>query len=204
MIPMASTATTKPPPAPDARRRRVCACLLVALAVLLALAAALLVLNLTVLRVRDPTTRLVSARLAGVAFPAVVLRLNVTLLLTVAVHNPNPASFAYSSGHANLTYRGARVGEAEVHPGRIPSRGDGEVRLALTAQADRLAAELAQLVADVESGAVPMEATTRIPGTVTILRIFQRNAVAYSECKFVIGVEEMRVRSQECNGRTKI
>ncbi|KAL6640712.1 hypothetical protein ACP70R_021835 [Stipagrostis hirtigluma subsp. patula] len=50
------------------------------------------------------------------------VQLNVTLLLTVAVHNPNPASFVYMSGHTDLTYRGAKVGEAEIDPGRIPAR----------------------------------------------------------------------------------
>ena len=203
--------TSKPPPTKDPRRRRrcLCVCLLVTLAVLLALAITLLVLFLTVLKVRDPTTRLVSTRLAGVAprltFPAVSLQLNVTLLLTVAVHNPNPASFAYDAGgHTDLTYRGAHVGDAAIDPGRIPSKGDGEVKLALTVQADRLAADLAQLVADVESGSVAMEASTRIPGRVTILGIFKRHAVAYSDCSFVFGVAEMTVRSQQCHDRTKL
>ena len=202
--------TSKPPPTKDPRRRRcLCVCLLVTLAVLLALAITLLVLFLTVLKVRDPTTRLVSTRLAGVAprltFPALSVQLNVTLLLTVAVHNPNPASFAYDAGgHTDLTYRGAHVGDAAIDPGRIPSKGDGEVRLALTVQADRLAADLAQLVADVESGSVAMEASTRIPGRVTILGIFKRHAVAYSDCSFVFGVAEMAVRSQQCHDRTKL
>jgi hypothetical protein len=154
-------------------------CLLATLAVLLALSTTLLVLFLTVLKVRNPTTRLVSMALAGVAphltfLPAVSLQLNVTLMLTVAVHNPNPASFAYSAGgHTDLTYRGAHVGGAEIDPGVVPSRGDGEVRLALTLQADRFGADLARLVADVESGEVAMEASTRIPGRVTVLGVFR-------------------------------
>ncbi|CAO2143091.1 unnamed protein product [Urochloa humidicola] len=203
--------SSKPPPPENSRRRRcACVCLLVTLAVLAALAITLLVLCLTVLKVRDPTTRLVSTRLAGVAprlsFPAMSLQLNVTLLLTVSVHNPNPASFTYDAGgHTDLTYRGAHVGDAEIDPGRIPSRGDGEVNLALTVQADRLAADLAQLVADVESGSVAMEASTRIPGRVSILGgLIKRHAVAYSDCSFVFGVAEMKVRSQQCHDRTKL
>uniref|UniRef100_A0A1E5UMK6 Late embryogenesis abundant protein LEA-2 subgroup domain-containing protein n=1 Tax=Dichanthelium oligosanthes TaxID=888268 RepID=A0A1E5UMK6_9POAL len=202
--------SSKPPPQDPRRRRRcLCVCLLVTLAVLAALAITILVLCLTVLKVRDPTTRLVSTSLAGVApgltFPAISLQLNVTLLLTVAVHNPNPASFAYDTGgHTDLTYRGAHVGDAEIDPGRIPSKGDEEVKLALTVQADRMAADLAQLVADVESGSVAMEANTRIPGRVTILGLFKRHAVAYSDCSFVIDVAGMKVRSQECHYRTKL
>jgi hypothetical protein len=203
----ASSSTTKPPPHP--RRRCLCICLLITLAFLTALAITLLVLFLTVLKVRDPTTRLISTKLSGIAprltFPAVSLQLNVTLLLVVSVHNPNPASFAYDSGgHTDLTYRGAHVGSAEIDPGRIPSRGDGNVSLALTLQADRFADDLPQLLGDVEAGAVPLEASTRIPGKVNIFGLFKRSAVAYSDCSFVFGVAEMRVRSQQCRDRTKL
>jgi hypothetical protein len=205
--------SSKPAPSPPPahpKSRRLCICLLVTLAALVALAVTVLALSLTVFRVRDPTTRLESTRLAGVAprlaaFPVPTLQLNVTLLLTVAVHNPNAASFAYSAGHTDLTYRGAQVGSAEIVPGRIPSRGDGDVRLALTLQADRLASDLAQLLRDVEAGSVPMESSTRIPGRVSILGgLIKRHAVAYSHCNFVFGVQEMKVRSQECQDRTKL
>ncbi|KAL6597394.1 hypothetical protein ACP70R_046834 [Stipagrostis hirtigluma subsp. patula] len=43
-----------------------------------------------------------------------------------------------------------------------------------------------------------------VPGKVTILGVFKRHAVAYSDCKLVFGVAELKVRSQECNGRTKL
>lgn len=203
-----ASSSTKPPAA-SPRRRCLCLCGLITLALLAALAITLLVLFLTVLRVRDPTTRLVSTRLSGIAprltFPAVSLQLNVTLLIVVSVHNPNPASFAYASGgHTDVTYRGAQVGSAEIDPGRIPSRGDANVSLALTLQADRFASQLQHLISDVESGAVPLEAATRIPGRVNIFGLFRRHAVAYSDCSFVFGVPEMKVRTQQCRDRTKL
>jgi hypothetical protein len=201
-------------PSSATRHRRRRRCLLATLAALLALAVLLLVLFLTVLRVRDPTIRLVSTELAGVAprfalLPAPSLRLNVTLLLTVSVHNPNPASFAYAEGgHADVSYRGARVGDARIGPGDVPSRGDAEARLALTLQADRFLAagdgDARQLAEDVEGGALPLDAATRVPGTVALFGIFRRRAVAYSECRLVFAVAEMRVQSHECSGGTKL
>ncbi|CAM0874441.1 unnamed protein product [Alopecurus aequalis] len=188
------------------RRRR---CVIGSLSVLLALALVLLILFLTVLRVRDPTIRLVSTEFAGVAprfalFPAPSLHLNVTLLLTVSVHNPNPASFAYAEGgHTNISYRGAHVGDAQIGPGAVPSRGDAEARVALTLQADRfLAAGDARQ--DVESGTLPLDAGTRVPGTVVLFGLFRQRAVAYSECRLVFAVAEMRVQSHECSGHTKL
>ncbi|XP_047085031.1 uncharacterized protein LOC124696343 [Lolium rigidum] len=207
-------ASSKQPLTPSSaiRHRRRRRCLLGTLAALLALAVVLLVLFLTVLRVRDPTIRLVSTELTGVAprfalLPAPSLRLNVTLILTVSVHNPNMASFAYADGgHADLSYRGAHVGDAQIGPGAVPSRGDAEARLALTLQADRFlaAGDARQLAEDMEGGALPLDATTRVPGTVVLFGLFHRRAVAYSECRFAFAVAEMRVQSQECSGGTKL
>lgn len=211
-----ASASSSKPPVDDPRhqkqrlrRRRGCLCCACLAVTLVLVAVVLLILFLTVLRVRDPTTRLVSTRLIGVAprltFPALSIQLNVTLLLTVSVHNPNPASFSFpSGGHTDLTYRGAHVGDAEIDPGRIPSKGDGDVQLALTLQADRFAGDVAQLIADVEAGSLPLEASTRIPGRVAVFGVFKRHAVAYSDCSFVFGVAEMGVRSQECRDHTKL
>lgn len=209
------TATSKPPvndprhQKQRLRRRRGCLCCACLAVTLVLIAVVLLILFLTVLRVRDPTTRLVSTRLIGVAprltFPTLSIQLNVTLLLTVSVHNPNPASFSFpSGGHTDLTYRGAHVGDAEIDPGRVPSKGDADVRLALTLQADRFAGDLPQLIADVEAGSLPLEASTRIPGRVAVFGVFKRHAVAYSDCSFVFGVAELGVRSQECRDHTKL
>ena len=122
------------------RRRCCCVCLLVSLGAAALLGVTLLVLFLTVLRVRDPTTRLVSSRVIGFA-PGPDLQFNLTMLLTVGVHNPNRASFSYESGSAELWYRGVRVGVAGVDPGRIPSRGDGTMELEMTVLSASFGAE---------------------------------------------------------------
>jgi hypothetical protein len=214
------THTTKPPvdglhrekQQQRLRRRRGCLCCACLLVTLVLLAVLLLILFLTVLRVRDPTTRLVSTQLVGVAprltFPALSIQLNVTLLLTVSVHNPNPASFSFrSGGHTDLTYRGVHVGDAEIDPGRVPSKGDADVKLALTLQADQFVSSadaMAKLISDVEAGSLPLEASTRIPGRVAVFGVFKRHAVAYSDCSFVFGIAELGVRSQQCSDHTKL
>ncbi|KAL6899068.1 hypothetical protein ACP4OV_005726 [Aristida adscensionis] len=184
------------------RRRRRCVCLLVTAAALLLLAVTILVLSLTVLRVRDPTTRLVSVSFAGAPSLA---PLNVTLLLAMDVRNPNAASFSYASGHAQLWYRGALVGDGDFDPGRLPSRGNATVHLVMTVLGESLSSELlAQLMADVEAGAVPLDAGARIPGKVAIFKVVKLRAVAYSNCHLVFGFPEMRVRSQECQDHAKL
>ncbi|RLN16803.1 hypothetical protein C2845_PM02G09190 [Panicum miliaceum] len=186
------------------RRRCCCVCLLVSLGAAALLGVTLLVLFLTVLRVRDPTTRLVSSRVIGFA-PGPDLQFNLTMLLTVDVHNPNRASFSYESGSADLWYRGVRVGVAGVDPGRIPSRGDGTMELEMTVLSGSFGAELAQLVRDMEAGAVPLDASARVPGKVGLLGgVLKLRAVAYSDCHVIFGVPEMKVRSQVCHDHTKL
>ncbi|CAN6323476.1 unnamed protein product [Urochloa humidicola] len=78
------------------RRRRCRRCCFACLAAAVLVGATVLALSLTVFRVRDPTTRLVSSRVIGFApGPGPDFQFNLTMLLTVGVHNPNRASFSY-------------------------------------------------------------------------------------------------------------
>ncbi|CAL4942865.1 unnamed protein product [Urochloa decumbens] len=183
-------------------RRCCCACLLVALI----LGVTVLALSLTVFRVRDPTTRLVSSRVISFALgPGPGFQFNLTMLLTVGVHNPNRASFSYASGSAELWYRGVTVGVAGIDPGRIPSRGDGTMELVMTVLSGSFGAELPQLIKDMQAGAVPLDASARVPGKVGLLGgAIKLRAVAYSDCHVIFGVPEMKVRSQVCWDHTKL
>ncbi|KQJ89484.1 hypothetical protein BRADI_4g25970v3, partial [Brachypodium distachyon] len=193
------------------RRRR---CILITLAAAVSLTL-LLALLLAALCLRPPTTRLLSATLAGVAprfslLPSPSHTLNLTLLLAVAVTNPNPASaFAYpSGGAAAVSYRGREVGEARIEPGEVPAAGDAVVRAALTLQADRLVGGeggVGKVAEDVESGAMEVEAVARVPGTVVLLGgVIRRAAVARSECTIVFDVLEARVVSHRCRDRAEL
>ncbi|KAF8722236.1 hypothetical protein HU200_022544 [Digitaria exilis] len=189
------------------RRRRVRRrCCFACLAVSLLLGVTLLVLFLTVLRVRDPTTRLTSSKVIGFDLgPGPGLQFNITMLLTVDVHNPNRASFSYESGSAELWYRGVLVAVAGVDPGRIPSRGDGDMELTMQVLSGSFGAELPQLAKDMAAGAVPLDASARVPGKVGLLGgVLKLRAVAYSDCHVIFGVPEMEVRSQVCQDHTKL
>lgn len=189
------------------RRRRLMfcgGCLLL----LLLLGVVVLVLYLTLFMPREPTTELVSTRVAGVSpritLPAVRIEINVTLDLDVLVHNPNRATFDYAQGHTILRYRGTQVGDADVAPGRVPQRGDGHVHLTLRVEGDLLAADLGSLIADVLAGQLAFDSSTRIPGRLTFLGFIKHHAVAETECHVVIGVPDLRVKSQECTNETKL
>jgi hypothetical protein len=170
--------------------------------VLLLLGVTLLALFLTVLRVRDPSTHLLSSRIVGVA-PSLT-QPNFTLLITASVHNPNPASFAFASGTTGLWYRGTHVGDAQVDPGSIPSKGDTVVELEMTVFTAGFTANMTQLFEDIEAGSLPLDASARIPGRVAVFGVFKINVVAYSDCHVVVGFPDMGIRGQDCRDHAKL
>jgi hypothetical protein len=184
------------------RRRCCCICFLVTLGVLVILGVTLLALFLTVLRVRDPSTHLISSRIVGVA-PSLT-QPNFTLLITASVHNPNPASFSFASGTTGLWYRGTHVGDAQVDPGSIPSKGDTVVELEMTAFTAGFTANMTQLLEDIEAGSLPLDANARIPGRVAVFGVFKINVVAYSDCHVVVGFPDMGIRGQDCRDHAKL
>ncbi|XP_010922821.1 uncharacterized protein [Elaeis guineensis] len=189
------------------RRRRLLfcgGCLLL----LIVLGVVVLVLYLTLIKPRNLTTKLVSTRVAGVSpritLPAVRIEINLTLDLDVLVHNPNRAAFDYREGHTILRYRGTQVGDADVAPGRVPQRGDGHLLLTLRVEGDRIAADLGSLIADLAAGELAFDSSTRIPGRLIFLGFIKHHAVVESECRVVIGIPNLKVKSQECSHVTKL
>ncbi|XP_074559608.1 uncharacterized protein LOC141815557 [Curcuma longa] len=196
--------------APRRRRRRRLRLLgLISLLLLILLTVIAVVLALTVFKIREPSTVLVFVRVLGasprISLPAMRLDLNLSLELNVRVHNPNYASFSHGSGGlTRLRYRGAQVGEAAVAPGRVPARGTEMVRLAATVEVDQNLTEAGQLVQDVASGVVAIDAETRMPGRVTVLGFVRLHAVVTTNCRVVFGVANLSVTSQQCTHDTRL
>lgn len=189
------------------RRRliRICVAIVVLIAVLFAV---VLVLALTVFKPKNPRMEIVSAAVSGVSprvsLPAVRVELNVTLDLKILVRNRNYASFRHGTGASELLYRGSRVGEAELLPGDIPARGSTTVQCRLTLEVEELGSDLRELISDVLAGELEVEATTRIPGRVTFLGFIKKHVVAVSECRFTVGLGDLKIRSQDCKNKAKL
>uniref|UniRef100_A0A0D9WHU1 Late embryogenesis abundant protein LEA-2 subgroup domain-containing protein n=1 Tax=Leersia perrieri TaxID=77586 RepID=A0A0D9WHU1_9ORYZ len=183
--------------------------------ILLLVAAAAAIAALAMLHPRDPTTELLSINATG-ATPRVVaaggatggvsVELNVTFLLAVRVRNPNPASFRHGAATTSLVYRGVEVGAAAVPAGTVPSRGEETLRLDMTVEADRVvaAAGVGGIIGDVLAGEMEFEARTEVRGTVRLLGLVRRSAVARSLCRVVVGVVDVKVRRQECHNESKL
>jgi len=205
-----ATAPTPPPQSKQKQRRKAAIiCLSTTLFLILLLALLGFILGVTVFRLREPRTQLVSASLEGVSpklsFPVVKIELNITLNLTLLVQNRNHASFKGGLGRSVLLYQGNEVGEAELNPGLIPAMGTATVCSNLTLEVDRFAdSGLASLIRDVMAGQIAMESKTRIPGRVNLLGIFKKHVVTSSDCQFVVGLPDLKIKSQDCKYHNKL
>ncbi|XP_038695206.1 uncharacterized protein LOC119992537 [Tripterygium wilfordii] len=198
----------KDQPSPNQKRNR---CLIVTGAVLLLLLLLLsiiaLILALTIFKPKQPQIHVISANVDGIAprfsFPLMNIELNLTINLEILVENPNHASFKHGAGKSFLLYKGNQVGEADLYPGLIPSRGSETLPCRLTIKVDSMTSNAMGLISEAVAGHVGMETHTRIPGTVTFLGIFKKHAVAASECQFSISFPSMKIGNQQCNSTTK-
>ncbi|KAG2404472.1 hypothetical protein LR48_Vigan03g069200 [Vigna angularis] len=191
------------------KRRRVC--VMVTGAVLLLLIVVVIVaiiLAFTLFKTKEPRTQLVSATLEGisprVSFPAIDIKINVTLDLKVRVENRNRASFKHDGGKSVLLYKGKEVGETDIYPGLIPSRGSAILPCRLTLQADELASNLTSFLGDVIGGDISMDTVTRIPGRVTFLGFIKKHIVAKSYCQFTVSVRDFKITNQNCKSKAKL
>lgn len=194
---------------PKQRQRRCKVAILTTLLLLLTVILVGIILGVTVFKVREARTQVVSASLEGVAprisFPAIKVELNITLNLTLLIQNRNHASFKSGEGEGKLLHQGKEVGEALLHPGLIPARGTSTLICLLTVEVDRFAdSGLTSLINDIAAGQLLLETKTRIPGRVKFLGIFHKHIVTTSDCRIVIGFPDLKIKSQDCKNHNKL
>ncbi|KAJ9179708.1 hypothetical protein P3X46_008043 [Hevea brasiliensis] len=165
-------------------------------------------LNSTVFKVKEPKVQLISDSLVGVSprisFPVINTELNITQNLTLRVHNPNHASFKHGPGKSLLLYQGNQVGEADLYPGFVPSRGTVTIPCRLTVEVDESASNQKSLISDILAGQLEVETHTTIPGRINFLGIFKKHAVATSACRFTIAFPAMKIQNQKCKSKSKL
>ncbi|KAJ9185520.1 hypothetical protein P3X46_005147 [Hevea brasiliensis] len=198
----------QPLPKPRRRRRR---CFIVGGSILLLffiLFIVILILALTVFKAKEPKVQVISASLEGVSprisFPVINIELNITLNLTLRIQNRNYASFKHGPGKSFILYHAKEVGEVDLDPGVIPSRGSTTTPCRLTIEVDELASNLISLIGDILSGQLVMETRTRIPGRINFLGVFKKHAVAKSACEFTFAFPAMKIKNLKCKSKTKL
>uniref|UniRef100_A0A0E0GTE4 Late embryogenesis abundant protein LEA-2 subgroup domain-containing protein n=1 Tax=Oryza nivara TaxID=4536 RepID=A0A0E0GTE4_ORYNI len=173
--------------------RRACCALGVVAAVA---AVAMLVLSLTMLKVRDPTLSMdsVTVERFHVGFGTEAsrpLRINVTLVAGIVIKNPNYESMRFGTSTTEFYVDGVPeyVGLGSAPPGEVAARGTSRVRVGMDVFVDRVGAAVVGEVL-FGRGEVRLASHTAVDGRVSVLGgLYGRRAVRVAmRCRVVLRV----------------
>lgn len=152
----------------------------------------ILVLALTVFKVKDPRITMNSVSLtalstgpgAGLTDPVAA---NATLTADVSIKNPNVASLRFSRSETDVYYRGQTVSVAYAPGGRVGADSTVRMNVTLDLLGDRLAQVLngTGLVSGQE---YDLTTYTEINGTVKVLGIYKKDLEIRMNCSIIVEV----------------
>ncbi|KAI3792362.1 hypothetical protein L2E82_06239 [Cichorium intybus] len=187
--------------------RKCTICCGIATAVVLIIAVVLLVLGLTIFRVKNPEINMNSAAIIGLdrvnAADLLTGKANLTVVADVSVKNTNVAPFKFKRSNASLLYHETVVGVADV-PGGV-AKARRTMRLNLTFEVT--VAEIAgnqQFGSDLASGILPVESYTKINGRVNILNIIKKKATVTMNCSIAVNITSRGIVGQNCKRHVSI
>ncbi|KAK4359528.1 hypothetical protein RND71_021757 [Anisodus tanguticus] len=147
------------------------------LAIFFTLCIVALILALTLFRIKETRIKLSSVAVQGftahIYWPALQIKLNLTLDLKIQLENPSKASFRHSAGKSLVMYRSNQVGEVNLDPG--------------------------WLIKDIQAGKLVLKTKTIIPGQASIFReLIKKHVQIASACQITIGFPYVKILKDEC------
>lgn len=184
-------------------KRRCIICCGCSTAIFLLLAIVVLVLVLTVFRIKDPIMTMKSVRLDGMNIGSNPSALNMTLTAGVSVKNPNVASFKFGDGMAHVSYKEKIIGEGRIPAGRALARRTLLMNVTVVVIIDQIFGD-SDIVKDAISGNVTVNSYTKLGGKVNLLNIFKKRAVVEMNCTITMSVVNQSIVDQKCKESVKL
>uniref|UniRef100_A0A1D1Z7T9 Uncharacterized protein yyzM n=1 Tax=Anthurium amnicola TaxID=1678845 RepID=A0A1D1Z7T9_9ARAE len=197
-------------PKPSKRRRRAVRCCACCGVTVVVLGIVILVLALTVFKVKDPVMTMNSLTLAGINAGVGsridrLLQLNATVVADISIKNPNAASFRFHNSTTEFYYQGETVGVAYAPSGTARARRTVRMNVTVDVFADRVAAvananpgvTVGVLMGDAVS--LNLSTYTGLSGRVNVWGIYKRNLDIRMNCTMTL--EYVMFTRQEITNR---
>lgn len=189
----AATATRRWRPTQYLRKRRCllwcCGCCATSVVLL---GITVLVLALTVFRVKDPVLTMNGVTLEGVdggpgSTPEHPVSVNATLSADISIKNPNVASFAFGRSETDFYYGGETVGVAYAPRGEVGADRTVRMNVTLDVLADRVSPSVnaTDLIFGKEYN---LTSYTEIAGRISVLGIYKRDLDIKMNCSITLEV----------------
>ncbi|XP_044492557.1 uncharacterized protein LOC123216225 [Mangifera indica] len=182
-------------------RHRACVkCCGYVIALVLILAVVMVILILTVFRVKEPKIKLNGFTVTQLQLISGTIPkpgVNMSFIADISVKNPNVASFRYSNTTTSLYYHGLLVGEARGPPGTTKAGRTLRMNVTVDIITDRLLSS-PNLQSDYGAGLFPVDSYSRVGGRVNILNVFKRHVTVTMNCSTTFNISSQRIHEQKC------
>lgn len=169
------------------------------------LAVIIVILAFTVFKMKEPAITVNSYRVTSIDLinnnttpkPGT----NISFIADVSVKNSNAISFRHGNTTSILYYHGAVVGEARCLAGHMRARRTKRMNVTVDIIADNFMSS-PYLRSDIRSGNLKLNAYSRVPGRLTVLKI-KKHVVAKVNCSVTGNITAQTFQGVKCKWKVK-
>ncbi|KAK1282118.1 hypothetical protein QJS10_CPB22g00020 [Acorus calamus] len=188
------------------RHRRSVLCGGCCLSTLVIVGVVVLILALTVFKVKDPELTLNSITIDNLNVDPLtsnsLVSVNATLRTDVSIKNPNHASFRFGNSTTNFYYEGDTVGVAYAPSGKASAQKTLRMNVTVNVLIDQVASD-SRLRRDLLNGSVNLTSYTELGGRVNVLGIVKKHIDIALNCSMTmdLSLTHQDINTNDCHAR---
>nr|XP_010924768.1 uncharacterized protein LOC105047520 [Elaeis guineensis] len=152
----------------------------------------ILILSLTVFKVKDPTLTMNSITLSGIntglSTGSDPVSLNATLTADISIKNPNVASFKFDNSTTEFYYHAATVGVAYAPDGKVSAHRTVRMNVTVDVLIDQVVMRTNRTLSLITGTELNLTSHTDLNGRVNVLGIYKRDIYVMMKCSMSLEV----------------
>lgn len=174
-------------------------CLAYVAAFLVFQAAIILILALTVMKIKNPKLRFDAVAVETFSSDnTTATSINVKLLTQLTIKNTNFGHFKYDNATLVVLYNGVQVGEAVIPKGRTKARKTQRFNMGVDVSTERVSDNV-NLRNDINSGILKLSSQAKLNGKVHLMKVMKKNKSAQMNCDWTLNLGTRQIQSLRCN-----
>ncbi|EYU40055.1 hypothetical protein ABFS82_05G107100 [Erythranthe guttata] len=166
-------------------------------------AAVIMVLALTVLKIKSPKIRFNAIAVESFTSnngnnAGPTPSINMRLLTQLTIKNTNFGQFKYDNATLAILYNGVPLGEAVIPRGRVKARKTLKFNVSFDLNSDRLNGNNTNLGNDINSGVLRLSSQARVNGKVHLMKIIKKNKSGNMNCDWIVNLATRMVENLNC------
>ncbi|XP_049377013.1 uncharacterized protein LOC125841874 [Solanum stenotomum] len=166
----------------------------------------ILILALTIFKVKDPTIRMNSIRFEGLSSLTsssnLQTNMNITVSADMSIKNPNAVSFKFKPATASLIYSDRIIAEAMLPRGSARARRTFSMNVKVMVMVEKLIV-IPRLTSDLIAGELPVSMSTNINGKVN-LGVIKKSVDIRMNCNMVVDLQRQDVKDIDCERKVSL